>query len=524
MKMPLWKPENTFAGVICYCILLLAMTISSPIIAQDIILRNPSLEGESAEGKVPDPWIAVHETPDIQPGIYKVSLPASEGNTYVGMICYSYLQEGMAQKLSTSLQAGKTYMLSFDLAYPPNYSKKICYGSFVIYGGNNVTDKAEVLWQSDPFYNINWERHTVFFTPSHDYTYISFSPYFSEVCSSTNFSAVLVDNFSSIREAIKIELLSQNTCRGISGGTAMVKIMEGHGPYSYLWTPGNDTTSRVSGLSPGNYEVTVKDANGAITKGNVVISEYQIKATAAIRNIDCYGNKDAGIVLSASGGGTPYLFSIDSGYSYQESPYFNSLSPGSYDVVVRDAYSCIADLGDVLITQPDPLVLESVKVRPVSCNETTDGSITLTPGGGTPPYTYSIPGYISQSDSSLRQLDAGRYYYRLTDSHECKVDGEADINKEWRDCLVIIPNAFTPNGDGVNDVFRAQIHDAISDYHIAIYGRWGQLIFESRDPESGWNGQQNGISLPMGSYLWLITYTDSKHQARKQKGNLVLIK
>jgi gliding motility-associated-like protein len=121
-------------------------------------------------------------------------------------------------------------------------------------------------------------------------------------------------------------------------------------------------------------------------------------------------------------------------------------------------------------------------------------------------------------------LDAGQYHYRITDSHDCSLEGDVTITKEWRECAVFVPNAFSPNKDGVNDLFRAKVNDDVSGFRMAIYGRWGQLIFETFDSDRGWDGKQRGVDQPTGSYLYVITFTDGKAQSRREQGTFLLIR
>ena len=68
-----------------------------------------------------------------------------------------------------------------------------------------------------------------------------------------------------------------------------------------------------------------------------------------------------------------------------------------------------------------------------------------------------------------------------------------------------VPNSFTPDGDGVNDIFNV-VGDRIDieGYAFRIFDRWGELIFESNDPAIGWDGTQDNIPVDQGAYIWTI--------------------
>jgi len=71
-----------------------------------------------------------------------------------------------------------------------------------------------------------------------------------------------------------------------------------------------------------------------------------------------------------------------------------------------------------------------------------------------------------------------------------------------------LPNAFTPNGDGLNDEFKpVQRYDLVKRYHLYIYNRWGQFIFETSDINTGWDGTYKGKPAEQGAYVYKIVYT-----------------
>ena len=94
------------------------------------------------------------------------------------------------------------------------------------------------------------------------------------------------------------------------------------------------------------------------------------------------------------------------------------------------------------------------------------------------------------------------------------------------DCnlLVIVPNAFSPNGDGINDFFSPACY-LISRYHIEVFNRWGELLFETNDPSYGWNGTVNGKVCHEDVYVWLIYYESNATDRlikRTMRGNVLL--
>jgi gliding motility-associated-like protein len=84
-----------------------------------------------------------------------------------------------------------------------------------------------------------------------------------------------------------------------------------------------------------------------------------------------------------------------------------------------------------------------------------------------------------------------------------------------------VPNAFTPNGDGLNDTFRpVATGELIRQFSMVIYNRWGQMVFETSDYSGGWDGK----NAPAGVYGWVISYSDYMGKLFKMKGGVTLIR
>lgn len=87
-----------------------------------------------------------------------------------------------------------------------------------------------------------------------------------------------------------------------------------------------------------------------------------------------------------------------------------------------------------------------------------------------------------------------------------------------------VPNAFTPNGDGKNDVFRPLIFGNVKQYTFTIYNRWGAIVFQTHDIQKGWNGELDGIKQESNAFAWVCDYQIEGEQTRVEKGTLILIK
>jgi gliding motility-associated-like protein len=493
--------------------------------ASVIPLYNPSFEGPQGIDVCPPEWEKLAGTPDVLPNDptsaeYDQHIRATDQDNFL-RLAYSItdpsFSASIGQTLRFPLVAGIPYYVTFDLAilsYPSNIK-----GTFALAGGSDVNDPGEVLWLSGAIYHPGWKKFTALFTPTRTINYLRIYSY-NPGLSNTE-GGVLIDNFSPIYETLNLMVTTNRTCIGETTGSVAVMVPGPESNYTINWQPGAYTTPVVDHLASGTYEVTVlqiADGVSASIKIEVGVSDPRI--TTRVKQVSCYDKTDALIQVTAARGLFPYQYFLND--EQNTSGLFNNIAPGNYTIKVIDSIGCTVQ-EDTVIIAPEKFWLDKMIVKNIPCSDLSNGQITLFPSGGTPPYTYSIPGYEPQPDSIFSQLPPGTYDYLITDSHNCTIDSSATISKTWNTCAVHVPNAFSPNGDGVNDLFRVKLQDDVSDYRMTVYGRWGQLVYDTRQPEAGWDGTFKGKKLPPGTYVWAVTYTDSKDQLMKQQGSVVLI-
>ncbi|HRI22756.1 MAG TPA: gliding motility-associated C-terminal domain-containing protein, partial [Panacibacter sp.] len=119
--------------------------------------------------------------------------------------------------------------------------------------------------------------------------------------------------------------------------------------------------------------------------------------------------------------------------------------------------------------------------------------------------------------------DAGTYMVSAGNYCGSKSDTVMIFNKcEYE---IIMPNAFTPNSDGINDLFRIPSQSANRLIHFTIYNRWGQVVFETSDISKGWDGNFKGLQSPFGTYVYNIVMEslDRRNKVSK-KGWVILLR
>ncbi|MCX6258913.1 MAG: T9SS type A sorting domain-containing protein [Bacteroidia bacterium] len=205
-------------------------------------------------------------------------------------------------------------------------------------------------------------------------------------------------------------------CFGSSTGSIYLTVTGGTYPYSFYWSNGF-TTQNLMNLSAGNYSVTVYDSHQCAYNGTYTIMPPppQLIVTGVVTNVDCNDQSNGSVILTVSGGKPPYSFSWSNGSTTQN---LNNLSAGNYSVTVIDSNLC-TNVQTFTVTQPSP-VSANLSSTNVSCFGNCDGSITVIPSGGTPPYLVSYNGVqISAAPYQFNGLCAGTHTVVVTDSKGC---------------------------------------------------------------------------------------------------------
>ncbi|MFT3846527.1 MAG: gliding motility-associated C-terminal domain-containing protein [Lacibacter sp.] len=125
------------------------------------------------------------------------------------------------------------------------------------------------------------------------------------------------------------------------------------------------------------------------------------------------------------------------------------------------------------------------------------------------------------TDSSITVTDAGTY--SVTVGNKCGFATDDRIIT-YQDCAdqIFVPNAFTPNNDGLNDVLKAKAYFRVEEFSLSIYNRWGQKIFFSNSLFNGWDGKYKGQDSEQGNYIWTIQYKRNG-KIYKQKGTVLVL-
>lgn len=144
--------------------------------------------------------------------------------------------------------------------------------------------------------------------------------------------------------------------------------------------------------------------------------------------------------------------------------------------------------------------------------------------GGTSPYTYFFNGSSNQV-GAFTDLKVGIYSLVIEDARTCKDTFEVNLTYRAIEEIIKPDNAFTPNGDGMNDTWYIPSIESFAGSQVMIFNRWGQRIHVNSEysNDSGWDGTQNGATLPEGTYYYVIDII-SNCVKEQLKGSVTIIR
>jgi len=215
---------------------------------------------------------------------------------------------------------------------------------------------------------------------------------------------------------------TQLTCNNSGNGAASANVTGGTAPYTYSWSAGGSGSS-TSGLTAGNYSLTVTDANGCQVNRNFTITQPGVlNAVITLTNVSCNGTNTGSAIATPSGGTAPYTYSWSNGSTTNTA---TNLFAGSYTLLLTDSRGCQRTF-TLTITQPTALNITLTSI-PVKCKFGSDGTATVNVSGGVAPYTYSWSN--SGTAATATGLTAGSYNVTVTDSRGCIINGNVVVTE-----------------------------------------------------------------------------------------------
>ncbi|MFK8164966.1 MAG: gliding motility-associated C-terminal domain-containing protein [Lewinella sp.] len=323
------------------------------------------------------------------------------------------------------------------------------------------------------------------------------------------------------------------SCAEGSDGEVIALGEGGAEPYAFSWSTGTDGP-RLEGLGAGRYNVVLTSARGCETDALVVLSspDAMVAAIAEV-SANCLDTLPSLIIRDIQGGVGPYLYRTDDG-AFQPIPVFPdtlAVDVGRTNLALEDVNGCLLERSfdlegppssDVVISPNQAIITQGDSVELTVITDLNIAGFLLTPGS-----EELIPG----NSVFVGPLESTTYEIFVVDSAGCTADATVDVIID--DFVpVYAPNAFSPNGDGRNELFRIFGRSTVVSFrNFNVFNRWGHLVYvlegpiDPQDTNWGWDGRnEQGIIHEPAVYVYSIEVELADGRMVTIKSDMVLMR
>ncbi len=334
-------------------------------------------------------------------------------------------------------------------------------------------------------------------------------------------------NISQPTSALSANISAQTnaSCHGDSNGSASTLVNGGTPTYTYHWLPAGGSNSTISNIGAGTYTCTIKDLNGCELLKSVTIGEPDAMAISITANDVCSG-ETSNIAANVSGGNGSYTYSwapnglTTSGFTV--ALHANA----SYTLTVKDNKNCVSTKTVAVSLKPNPVAAIAgnatnsvyyMNYAPIEIclQDASTDAVQLN-------WTFDNSQIANTTNPCFKVTAPGEYCVNLEvkSSGGCIDKTTACYKVELKELQV--PNIFTPNLDGVNDMFN--LHSiGYENISVEIFDRWGLRLYSWEGLAGGWNGKlENGDDAVAGTYYWIAEIREGSGKVITKKGFFLL--
>jgi gliding motility-associated-like protein len=292
-----------------------------------------------------------------------------------------------------------------------------------------------------------------------------------------------------------------------ANGSVMTNISGGLPPYAIAWntTPAINTATLLN-IPAGVYHIIVTDAAGCLASDTITVLNHKEPLLSVILLSPDSCGQERGIALAqVTGDYHPYQYAWNS-IPVQTDSLAVGLAAGMYTATVTDGV-CTASAQINVPLVPGPVAAFSMNPSVVYVEDGVVSFTDLSQGPIVNWYWDFMDGNSATAQHPIHRFTSiGTYLVTLTVTDNIGCDGKVTLPVLVKDITAaFFPNAFTPDGDGLNDLFMPKgIY--ITQYTLQIFDRFGNLIFIANDPNDGWDGTLDNAPVPEGVYVWLAKF------------------
>jgi gliding motility-associated-like protein len=335
-------------------------------------------------------------------------------------------------------------------------------------------------------------------------------------CSTTRFVNVTIEG-----QPINVsESITPPSCWGKSDGSIALNVTGGTGGgFDYAWSPNGPNGPALNNLPAGFYIITITDKNSLCQHKTTAVINQPLKMDVkySVENSTCQRNNGYIEVLKIDNGIAPYIYSFND--SLSTSGDSHGLFAGNNIISVRDSKGC-EFIDTVLIANLGAPVLASFTPSTVKAEVEDEIYFTNNSIGANYYNWYFGNGEDSNDENTMMAFEMPGTYRVLLFSKNDVCSDSSSVEIVIEESLdFMIPNVFTPNGDGKNDEFTIS-GKGMRSFKGEIHNRWGKKVFEWENSKKGWDGD----GAENGTYFYVITFSTLSGEPRKFSGHVTLLR
>ncbi|WP_020571694.1 T9SS type B sorting domain-containing protein [Neolewinella persica] len=332
--------------------------------------------------------------------------------------------------------------------------------------------------------------------------------------------------------AINLSALNTgSTCFGTDDGQLIILAEGGRPGYTYRLNGSSITDTVQMNLVPGAYALQLTDDVGCVSTITEIVTEPNeiFPVLLATNDLECFGDPTGSFQVTATGGTPDYTYATDD-RMFQTDPLLDGLLAGDYTLYVMDANGCLDSLRGTL-TQPREFIVDPGGDTRVFLGF--DTLIRAVSNYSPVTYEWGPDAFecVNPPCSIIRVGPVNTTTYTVVGTNDAGCTDTAMVEVQViEDLPLYVPNAFTPNGDGVNDGFTIFAGPAVERVEtLRVFHRWGGLVFENTDfqpnePGVGWDGTLNGKPVNPAVFVYQATVRFVNGAVQDISGDVTLIR